>query len=85
MPAWCALLRRLNALHPQCHEVKQLVPPQLLDAYLKRLEGMKETHGGKLTDDWCGTRLSGFHRALIRTALSTDGCQPRCSPISPGG
>ena len=26
---------------------------QILDAYLKRLEGMRESHGGRLTDDWC--------------------------------
>lgn len=74
--AWCAML---GPLHTLCLKVKQLVPPQLLDAYLKRLEGMKESHGGKLTDDWCGTPLLGIHRALAKTPLSRDGCQRRCS------
>ena len=68
----------LGPLHALCLKVKQLVATQLLDAYLKRLESMKKTHGGKLTNDWCGTLLLGFHRALKRTPqqrwLSTHRC-----------
>lgn len=50
----------LGPMHTPCLKVKQLLRSQLLDAYLKRLESMKETHGGKLTDDWCATLLRGF-------------------------